>query len=42
MRESSFHVMFSAGDQEFVSTVKIRPELMELSKKMFDTSQQVC
>lgn len=45
VRGSSFHVMFSglsAGDQEFVSRVKVRPELMEISKKIFDTSQHVC
>lgn len=38
MRGSSSHVMFSglsAGDQEFVSRVKIRSELIEISKKCF-------
>lgn len=32
----------SAGDWESVSRVKIRPELMKISKKIFDTFQQVC
>lgn len=40
MRGSSSHVMFSrlsAGDQEFVSRVKVRSELIKISKKIFDT-----
>lgn len=43
MRGSSSHVMFSrlsAGDQEFVSRVKVRSKLIKVSKKIFDTSQQ--
>jgi len=45
VRGSSSHVVFSgpsAGDQELVSRVKVRPELMEISTKIFNTSQQVC
>lgn len=44
MSGSSFHVMFSglsAGDQELVSRVKVRPELTEISENIFDTSLQV-
>lgn len=32
----------SAGDWEFVSRAKVRPELMKTSKTIFDKFQQVC